>query len=186
MKKFLTILSLILVLSLCVGVLAEQNTQADPTEAAADAEQTAEEAAVDAYRALKGSDRVKNLDALKEELDACVADEKLTREQADLILKHYTQRLASLGEKSIRRQDGAQQQSMRQKKQRNGMQQAPNPGEQQTERQNKRQMKQTPDAQNASGPQNGKGRPETQTDGSGAAPATPDVDATSGATKKGK
>ena len=78
MKKFLTILSLVLVLSLCANALAEATTPAAPTEVETVTEQTATEQAIDAYRALKGAARVKNLDALKTELNAYVTDEKLT------------------------------------------------------------------------------------------------------------
>ena len=82
MKKFLTILSLVLALSLCAGALAEETAPAAPTEVETVTEQTATEQAIDAYRALKGSARVKNLDALKAELDAYIVDEKLTQDPA--------------------------------------------------------------------------------------------------------
>ena len=190
MKKFLTILSLVLALSLCAGALAEETAPAAPTEVETVTEQTATELAIDAYRALKGSARVRNLDALKTELDAYVVDEKLTQDQADLILKYYSEQFASRGEKGGKKQDGTEQQTGRQKKQRNGEQQVPMTDEQQNGRQNDRQNnwqnkspKQTPDMQNENGQQNGKGRTKTQKDGSDTATG---VDTTSGATKKGK
>ncbi len=190
MKKFLTILSLVLALSLCAGALAEETAPAAPTEVETVTEQTATEQAIDAYRALKGSARVRNLDALKAELDAYVVDEKLTQDQADLILKYYSEQFASRGEKGGKKQDGTEQQTGRQKKQWNGEQQVPMTDEQQNGRQNDRQYdrqnkspKQTPDMQNENGQQNGKGRTKTQKDGSDTAPG---VDTTSGATKKGK
>ena len=117
MKKFLTILSLVLALSLCAGALAEETAPAAPTEVETVTEQTATEQAIDAYRALKGSARVRNLDALKAELDAYVVDEKLTQDQADLILKYYSEQFASRGEKGGKKQDGTEQQTGRQKKQ---------------------------------------------------------------------
>ena len=190
MKKFLTILSLVLALSLCAGALAEEAAPAAPTEAETVTEQTATEQAIDAYRALKGSARVKNLDALKAELDAYVTEEKLTQEQAELILEYYSEQFASRGEKGGKKQDGTEQQTGRQKKQRNGEQQVPMTDEQQNGRQNDRQYdrrnkspKQNPDAQNENDQQNGKGRTKTQNDGS---ETTTNVDTTSGATKKGK
>ena len=198
MKKFLTILSLVLALSLCAGALAEETAPAAPTEVETVTEQTATEQAIDAYRALKGSARVKNLDALKAELDAYIVDEKLTQDQADLILKYYSEQFASRGEKGGKKQDGTEQQTGRQKKQKNGEQQAPQTGEQQNDRQNGRRNsqpndrqnglqnkspKQTSDMQNENGQQNGKGRTKTQNDGSDTATG---VDTTSGATKKGK
>lgn len=198
MKKFLTILSLVLALSLCVGASAEETAPAAPTEAETVTEQTATEQTIDAYRALKGSARVKNLDALKAELDAYVTEEKLTQEQADLILKYNSEQFASRGEKGGKKQEGTEQQTGRQKKQNKGEQQAPQIGEQQNDRQNGRRNsqpngrqydrrnkspKQNPDAQNENGQQNGKGRTKTQNDGS---ETTTNVDTTSGATKKGK
>lgn len=198
MKKFLTILSLVLALSLCAGALAEETAPAAPTEVETVTEQTATEQAINAYRALKGSALVRNLDALKAELDAYVVDEKLTQDQADLILKYYSEQFASRGEKGGKKQDGTEQQTGRQKKQKNGEQQAPQTGEQQNDRQNGRRNsqpndrqnglqnkspKQTPDMQNENGQQNGKGRTKTQSDGSDTATG---VDTTSGATKKGK
>ena len=139
MKKFLTILSLVLALSLCAGASAEETAPAAPTEAETVTEQTATEQTIDAYRALKGSARVKNLDALKAELDAYIVDEKLTQDQADLILKYYSEQFASRGEKGGKKQDGTEQQTGRQKKQRNGEQQVPMTDEQQNGRQNDRQ-----------------------------------------------
>ena len=198
MKKFLTILSLVLALSLCFSALAEETAPAAPIDVETVTEQTATEQAIDAYRALKGAARVKNLDALKTELDAYVVEEKLTQEQADLILKYYSEQFASRGEKGGKKQDGTEQQTGRQKKQKNGEQQAPQTGEQQNDRQNGRRNsqpndrqnglqnkspKQTPDMQNENGQQNGKGRTKTQNDGSDTATG---VDTTSGATKKGK
>ena len=186
MKKFLTILSLVLALSLCFSALAEETTPAAPIEVETVTEQTATEQAIDAYRALKGAARVKNLDALKTELDAYVADEKLTQEQADLILAYYTEQFASRGEKGGKKQDGTEQQTWRQKKQRNDGQKIPKTDEQQTDRQNNRQNKspkQNPIMQNENSQQNGKGRTKTQNDGSDTATG---VDTTSGATKKGK
>ena len=194
MKKFLTILSLVLALSLCFSALAEETTPAAPIEVETVTEQTATEQAIDAYCALKGATRVKNLDALKTELDAYVADEKLTQEQADLILAYYTEQFASRGEKGGKKQDGTEQQTWRQKKQRNDGQQIPKTDEQQTDRQNSQMndrqnnrqnktLKQNPDMQNENGQQNGKGRTKTQNDGSDTATG---VDTTSGATKKGK
>ena len=190
MKKFLTILSLVLAVSLCFSALAEETAPAAPIEVETVTEQTATEQAIDAYRALKGAARVKNLDALKTELDAYVADEKLTQEQADLILSYYTEQFASRGEKGGKKQDGTEQQTGRQKKQRNDGQQIPKTDEQQNGQQNDRQNarrnkspKQNPDMQNENGQQNGKGRTKTQNDGSDTATG---VDTTSGATKKGK
>ena len=186
MKKFLTILSLVLALSLCFSALAEETAPAASAEVETATEQTATEQAIDAYRALKGSARVKNFAVLKTELDAYVAEEKLTQEQADLILSYYTEQFASRGEKGGKKQDGTEQQTWRQKKQRNDGQQIPKTDEQQTDRQNGRRNKspkQNPDMQNENGQQNGKGRTKTQNDGSDTAT---DVDTTSGATKKGK
>ena len=194
MKKFLTILCLVLALSLCAGALAEETTPAASAEVETATEQTATEQAIDAYRALKGSARVKNFAVLKTELDAYVADKKLTQEQDDLILAYYTEQFASRGEKGGKKQDGTEKQTWRQKKQRNDGQQIPKTDEQQNDqqnsqmndRQNNRQnktLKQNPDMQNENGQQNGKGRTKTQNDGSDTATG---VDTTSGATKKGK
>ena len=194
MKKFLTILSLVLALSLCFSALAEETAPAAPIDVETVTEQTATEQAIDAYRALKGAARVKNLDALKTELDAYVTDEKLTQEQADLILAYYTEQFASRGEKGGKKQDGTEKQTWRQKKQRNDGQQLPKTDEQQTDRQNsqmndrqnnrqKQTLKQNPDIKTENGQQNGKGWTKTQNDGSDTATG---VDTTSGATKKGK
>ena len=108
MKKMIAILSLALSLALCVGALAEQPLSAEPTAPAqveTAAEQDPTKAAVDAYKALKKAAKAeKKLAAIKEELDAYVADGKLTQEQADLVLKYYTEKLASHGEKSARKE----------------------------------------------------------------------------------
>lgn len=113
MKKMLTILCLTLCLTLCFGALAEQTPPADPAETAQTETAPAETAAaqdptkeaLEAYKALKKNAKaMKKLDALKEELDAYVADGKLTQEQADLVLKYYTEKLASHGEKSARKE----------------------------------------------------------------------------------
>ena len=108
MKKMIVILSLALSLALCVGALAEQPLSAEPTAPAqveTAAEQDPTKAAVDAYKALKKAAKAeKKLAAIKEELDAYVADGKLTQEQADLVLKYYTEKLTSHGEKSARKE----------------------------------------------------------------------------------
>ena len=169
MKKFLTILSLVLALSLCFSALAEETAPAAPIEVETVTEQTATEQAIDAYRALKGAARVKNLDALKTELDAYVTDEKLTQEQANLILKYYTEQFASRGEKQ------PVNNGKNDKKGRgNGpCQQPTNNGEQRQQRQQ---------IQNGSQQNGGQQREQRQQAG-----GSGEVDTTSGATtKKGK
>ncbi len=131
MKKLTVILSLVLSLALFVGSLAEQTPPAETAESTAQvetaAEQDAVKAAVAAYKALKKTAKApKKLDALKTELDAFVADGKLTQEQADLVLQYCTEKFASQGEKGARKQQAAgQPEGKGQQKQRTGAQ-APN------------------------------------------------------------
>ena len=116
MKKMLMIVSLMLVLFLTTGAMAEQavsdsaeSIQVQETETAEasavpeveNEEQSAVLQALAAYQALKGSAEVKDLDSLKTELAAYVADGKLTSEQADLILQYYIERFAS-GESDLK------------------------------------------------------------------------------------
>ena len=180
MKKLFAILTLALALALCACALAEETAPAEPavpTEVKTDeaAEQEAMEQALDAYRELKGAAKVKNLDTLKKELDAYVADGKLTQEQADLILRHYTERFASRGEKGGRKQENTAQRPERQKKQKNDQQQEIKIPEQQPNRQK-------PDGQRENRRQNKEAQPETQNAGG----ATPGADAATGATKTGE
>ena len=166
MKKMIVILSLALSLALCVGALAEQTPTADPAETTAQVETAAEQdptkAAVDAYKALKKSAKAeKKLAALKEELDAYVADGKLTQEQADLVLKYYTEKLSSHGEKSAKKEQTSGKTG------------------------GKGQQKQKNNAQTTNSnaqPTNGKGGKRTKPAGSGST----GTDTVSGATKKGK
>ena len=140
MKTLFVILTLARALALCAGALAEETAPAEPavpTELKTDeaAEQEAMEQALAVYRELKGAAKVKNLDALQKELDAYVEDGKLTREQADLILRHYTERFASRGEQGGRKQEEAARRPDRQKKQKNEQQQEIKTTEQQPNRQ---------------------------------------------------
>ena len=98
MKKIISVL-LILALSLsAVGAIAEETAEQPASQTVATDEKALEEALA-AYKALKGSARVKSLDTLKQELTTYVNESKLTQEQADLILKYYTEHFASRGEK---------------------------------------------------------------------------------------
>ena len=100
MKRIIPmVLILILALSLCVGALAETVAAEQPASQTAATDEKALTKALEVFKALKGSTRVKNLETLKQELDAYVANGKLTQEQADLILKYYTEHFASRGEK---------------------------------------------------------------------------------------
>ncbi len=163
MKKILTILSLILALSLCVGAIAETAAAEQPTTQTVATDKKALTEALEAYKTLKGSTRVKNLDALKQELESFVAEGKLTQEQADLILKYYTERMAARGQKPSTDGQNKQKQNARDKQQRH---QPTNDGEQ---NQMQRQQRQ----------QNGQ---QSQQNGSSG-----DVDTTSSATtKRGK
>lgn len=126
MKKMIVILSLALSLALCVGALAE-TPSAEPTapaEVETAAVQDPTKAAVDAYKALKKSAKAeKKLAAIKEELDAYVADGKLTQEQADLVLKYYTEKLSSTGEKQAKKEQTNGKPSVKgQQKQKNNAQ----------------------------------------------------------------
>ena len=164
MKKLIVILSLVLSLALCAGALAEQTSAADSAETAqvvTVAEQDFMRAAVDAYKALKKAAKItKKLDALKEELDAYVADGKLTQEQADLVLKYYTEKLTSNGTKDAKKETRKETRKEQTNGQTNGK------GQQ-------RQKTQT---------QNGKGSTSAKPTDNGAS----GVDTASGATKKGK
>ncbi len=122
MKKMLKIVSLMLVLFLTTGAMAEQAvSDSDETSSQVQEMETAEASAVPeveneeqstvlqalaAYQALKGSAEVEDLDSLKTELAAYVADGKLTSEQADLILQYYTGRFAS-GEAGLQQKQAA-------------------------------------------------------------------------------
>ena len=105
MKRIIPmVLILILALSLCVGALAESIAEQPQTITTdekndTDNQDAALTEALAAYKALKGSARVKSLDTLKQELTTYVNEGKLTQEQADLILKYYTEHFASRGEK---------------------------------------------------------------------------------------
>lgn len=170
MKKLTIILSLVLSLTLCFGALAEQTPAAENTENAqvqTVADQDLTKAAVDAYKALKKSAKAaKKLDALKEELDAFVADGRLTQEQADLVLKYYTEKLSAHSEKGAQKQQTGEKPSGKgQQKQKNNAQ-----------------------TQNGKG-QNGKGGKHSKPTNNGASgngTSGNGTDAASGATKKGK
>lgn len=102
MKKWGSLaLAVLLTLSLCAAAIAEgaDDSAAGTNEAAAaEDSQASEDAlkeALDAYKSAGADSRKKvRPESLKQELDACVASGKLTREQADLILKYYTEQQA--------------------------------------------------------------------------------------------
>ena len=111
MKKAMMILSVMLAVLVSAGTLAEQTVPGsasvpvtaeesvpDETLAASESktgEQASLEKALAAFRALKGSSRVKDTDTLKEELDGFVKEGKLTQKQADLILEYYTEQFTA-------------------------------------------------------------------------------------------
>lgn len=100
-KTFLMILALMTALCLSIAAFAEDT--AEPVEApaaesaAVDEAQAAADAlneALTAYSAAKAESRKQEqLDSLKQELDSYVTAGKLTSEQADLILKYYTEQM---------------------------------------------------------------------------------------------
>ena len=107
------LLSVMLAVLLSAGALAEQTVPGSapvpaPAEAAVPGEplaaaepETGEQAALEqalaAFRALKGSGRVKDMNTLKAELEDFVKAGKLTQEQADLILGYYTEQFTAAG-----------------------------------------------------------------------------------------
>ena len=110
MKKTLMILSVMLAVLLSAGSLAEQTVPGSasvpasaeanvPDETLAAEPETGEHAALEqalaAFRALKGSARVKDTDTLKAELEDFVKAGKLTQEQADLILGYYKEQFTA-------------------------------------------------------------------------------------------
>ena len=111
MKKTLMILCVMLAVLLSAGSLAEQTVPGSasvpasaeanvPAETLAAAEpETGERAALEqalaAFRALKGSARVKDTETLKAELADFVKAGKLTQEQADLILGYYKEQFTA-------------------------------------------------------------------------------------------
>lgn len=117
MKK-LTTMILALLLALCLGVSAFAEEAETPaadvpaaeTPAAADTAVTDTQAdtnalndALTAYRAAKAESRKQaRLDKIKQELDGYVAAGSMTQEQADLILKYYTEQMTQTGNGSGR------------------------------------------------------------------------------------
>ena len=106
------ILSVMLAVLVSAGTLAEQTVSGSasvpvtaeesvPDETLAAESKTGEQASLEkalaAFRALKGSSRVKDTDTLKEELDGFVKEGELTQKQADLILEYYTEQFTARG-----------------------------------------------------------------------------------------
>ena len=82
-----------------VGAIAEETAAQTTAQTTVETDEKGLEEVLAAYKALKGSNRMKSLDSLKQELTTYVTDGKLTQEQADLILKYYMEQFASRGEK---------------------------------------------------------------------------------------
>lgn len=189
MKKLLVILTLALTLSLCAAALAEQEEAAgtiprSAAEAAPETEQEVLAQALEAYRALKGEDKAKDPEALQKELETFVQEEKLTREQAELILKYYTEQLAARGPKKqagAKRgtQEGAEEKTNRPGTRKNGKGQKTQKnieGKRTQKSAEGQTLRQKPGGRNMNPPQT-----ETGTDDG---PASPEADTTSGATRK--
>ncbi len=99
-KAGLMILAMLLALSLGLTALAEGSTDTAPETAAtesvseAQAKADALNEALTAYSNAKADSRKQDyLDSLKQELDAYVAAEKLTQDQADLIYAYYVEQM---------------------------------------------------------------------------------------------
>ena len=101
MKKSMFAISLALIMLLSLGVVAFAETPAattasDTEATTADAEFTALQDALDAYRSAKRAKRTADLEA---ELKGYVESGSMTQEQADLILKYHNERQALRGDK---------------------------------------------------------------------------------------
>ena len=97
-RTILMILALMTAICLSIAAFAEAAAEAPAAEtASADAAQASADAlneALTAYSNAKMESRKQeSLDALKQELDSFVEAGKLTQEQADLILKYYTEQM---------------------------------------------------------------------------------------------
>ena len=97
-RTILMILALMTAICLSIAAFAEDAAEAPAAEtASADAAQASADAlneALTAYSNAKMESRKQeSLDALKQELDSFVEAGKLTQEQADLILKYYTEQM---------------------------------------------------------------------------------------------
>ena len=97
-RTILMILALMTAICLSIAAFAEDAAEAPAAEtASADAAQASADAlneALTAYSNAKMESRKQEfLDALKQELDSFVEAGKLTQEQADLILKYYTEQM---------------------------------------------------------------------------------------------
>ena len=177
MKKFLTLLALVMAVSLCASAFAETAAEGSAAEAQAaepTEEQLAEETeqALAACKALRTTRRVKDLETLKKELEAYVADGKLTQEQADLILSHYTEKLAFQGgvKGSRKQKDAAGESGQKRSDDPSSALEKTKPnGENRRQRNMNIQQKTEPT------------EPQSKDDA-----AAPDMDAASGATKKGR
>ena len=109
MKKIIALVLTLALMAAAVAAVAEDaapaqtpetetaETQVTETAAAADEAQAAAEALSEALAAWQNARaetrRQAILDNLKQELDACVTAGTLTQEQADLILKYYTEQM---------------------------------------------------------------------------------------------
>ena len=101
-RTILMILALMTAICLSIAAFAEDAAEAPAAETAStDAAQASADAlneALTAYSNAKMESRKQeSLDALKQELDSFVEAGKLTQEQADLILKYYTEQMALNG-----------------------------------------------------------------------------------------
>ena len=97
-RTILMILALMTAICLSIAAFAEDAAEAPAAETAStDAAQASADAlneALTAYSNAKMESRKQeSLDALKQELDSFVEAGKLTQEQADLILKYYTEQM---------------------------------------------------------------------------------------------